>query len=186
MSMEPTTLSKMGQSLFRVRRDACQRRGVYRADRLLELVGDLTPPSALQAIGRLGRCQKALNPPVINAINYGMDRCQIRSDYPLETIPPTIGKAMHGKWRDFIACQRHHQGLKQAKPCGVEAEIDLPTLVAALGYDFEIDRLPSRLNAAGACSGSDGSWVKRTPRLYPALPQQRRPSACRLLGGVAA
>lgn len=152
MSMEPTTLSKMGQSLFRVRCDACQRRGLYRADRLLELVGDLTPPSALQAIGRLGRCQKALNPPDINAINYGIDRCQIRSDYPPETIPPTIGKAMHGKWRGFIACQRHHQGLKQAKPCGVEAELDLPTLVAALGYDFEIARLPSRLNAP-CCGG---------------------------------
>lgn len=152
MSAEPKTLSKMGQSHFRVRCDACQRRGVYRADRLLELVGDLTPSAALPAIGQLGKCQKALNPPDINSINYGTDRCQIRSDGIPEATPTTIGKAMHGKWRGFIECQRHHQGLKQAKPCGVEVELDLPTLVAALGYDFEIPRLPSKLNAP-CCGG---------------------------------
>ena len=152
MSAEPTTLSKMGQSLFRVRCDLCQRRGVYRADRLLGLVGDLTPADALPAIGRLGKCRKALNPPHINSVNYGVDRCQIRLDRIPEAIPATIGKAMHSKWRGFIECERHHQGLKRAKPCGIEVELDLPTLVAALGYDFEINRLPSKLNAP-CCGG---------------------------------
>jgi len=152
MSSQPVTLSKMGQRVIRVRCDECSRRGAYRADRLLGMVGDVTGPDALRAIGRLGKCRKALNPPDINSINYANDRCQIRSDDPETKIPPTIGKAMHEKWRGFIECQRHHQGLKQAKPCGVEAELDLPTLVAVLGYNFEINRLAAKLNAP-CCGG---------------------------------
>lgn len=152
MSSQPVTLSQMGQRVIRVRCNECDRRGAYRADRLLGIVGNLTGPDALQAIGRLGKCRKALNPPDINSFTYGTDRCQIQSDGPKPRIPPTIGKAMHGKWRGFIECQRHHQGLKIAKPCGVESELDLPTLVAALGYDFEINRLPAKLNAP-CCGG---------------------------------
>jgi len=43
----------------------------------------------------------------------------------------------------------------------VEAELDLPTLVAALGYDFEIGRLKSKLTAP--CCGSRSfelSWYR--------------------------
>jgi hypothetical protein len=68
---------------------------------------------------------------------------------------------MHGRWRGFIRCARHHQGLNATKPCAVEAELDLATLVAALGYDFEIEKLKGKLTAP--CCGSRSfelSWYK--------------------------
>jgi hypothetical protein len=97
-------------------------------------------------------CPSALNPPTINRTNYNQDKRQIRRDEPPPSMPLTVGKAMHEKWRGFIRCERHHQGLKATRPCGVEAELDLPTLVAALGYDFEIAKLKSKLTAP--CCGS--------------------------------
>ena len=146
------TLAGLGTAMFRVRCDACQRRGAYRADRLMAQIGDLTLSNALTAVGTMGKCPKALNPPVLNEMHYQLYRCQIRLDAPAPKIPPSIGRAMHEKWRGYIICARHHQGLKRARPCGVEAELDLPTLVASLGYDFEIARLNATLRAP--CCGT--------------------------------
>jgi hypothetical protein len=142
----------MGERLFRFRCDACQRKGQYRAASLLAIVGDVTPPEAMTRLAAHVGCARALSPPALNDINYNSNRCQIRLDEPPVAMPPTIGRAMHEHWRGFIRCARHHQGLKSTKPCNVEAELDLPTLVAALGYDFEIAGLKSKLSAP--CCGT--------------------------------
>lgn len=150
MSFE--TLSQMGMRVQRFRCEQCQRHGAYRANRLMWIVGDVTVAEAMVKLAVHVGCPRALNPPDIGSINYNLDRCQIRVDLPPPKIPPTIGRAMHEHWRGYISCARHHQGLKSAKPCGVEKELDLATLVAALGYDFEIERLGSKLSAP--CCGS--------------------------------
>lgn len=138
--------------MIRVRCDLCDRRGAYRADRLMARFGDVPGPQALTEIAKMGGCQRALNPPETNDFTYNEKRCQIRSDVVAVAMPATLGKAMHERWRGFITCERHHQGLKVAKPCGVEAELDLPTLVAALGFDFEIEQLKRVISAP--CCGS--------------------------------
>lgn len=145
-------LSDMGQRIIKVRCDQCDRRGVYRADRLLARFGDMTGPEVLLEIGKQGGCPKAINPPPTTDINYNDRRCRIMFDLPPVQMPQTLGRAMHERWRGFIRCERHHQGLKATKPCGVEAELDLPTLVAALGHDFEVSRLKAKLSAP--CCGS--------------------------------
>lgn len=150
--MPAETLSQMGSMPLRYRCEPCSRKGQYRAHRLAQIVGDVTLPNAMMLLAKHAGCPRALNPPSINSTHYNRDKCQIRSDAPPPSFPPTIGKAMHEQWRGFIRCERHHQGLKATKPCGVEAELDLPTLVAALGYDFEIGKLKGRLTAP--CCGS--------------------------------
>jgi hypothetical protein len=145
--MPAETLSQMGSMPLRYRCEPCSRKGQYRAHRLAQIVGDVTLPNAMMLLAKHAGCPRALNPPSINSTHYNRDKCQIRSDAPPPSFPPTIGKAMHEQWRGFIRCERHHQGLKATKPCGVEAELDLPTLVAALGYDFEIGKLKGTLTA---------------------------------------
>lgn len=150
--MPAETLSQMGSMPLRYRCEPCGRKGQYRAHRLAQIVGDVTLPNAMMLLAKHAGCPRALNPPSINSTHYNRDKCQIRSDAPPPSFPPTIGKAMHEQWRGFIRCERHHQGLKATKPCAVEAELDLPTLVAALGYDFEIGKLKGKLTAP--CCGS--------------------------------
>ena len=161
--MSDQTLKQMGTRTLRFRCEPCARNGQYHADRLADIVGDVRLPEAMTLLARHVGCARALNPPSPNSLNYNVDRCQIRRDDPAPALPATVGKAMHEKWRGFIRCERHHQGLKTTKPCGVEAELDLPTLVAALGYDFEIARLKSKLLAP--CCGSRSfelTWYRPT------------------------
>ena len=161
--MPAVSLKQMGSTPLRFKCDPCGRKGQYRADRLAELVGDVGLPEAMVLLAKLGQCPRALNPPSVNSINYNQDKCQIRRNVQPPSMPPTVGKAMHEKWRGYIRCERHHQGLKAIKPCGIEAELDLPTLVSALGYDFEISRLKSKLTAP--CCGSRSfelTWYRPT------------------------
>lgn len=146
------TLGQMGHRVLKFRCESCQRKGQYKASTLMWIVGDITPSDALVALAKHVGCPRALSPPALNDFNYNTNRCQIRYDRPPFEMPPTIGKAMHEHWRGFIRCARHHQGLKAAKPCNVEAELDLATLVAALGYDFEVQKLNGKLSAP--CCGS--------------------------------
>lgn len=166
------TLGEMGDEVLRFRCDHCQRKGQYKASTLMGIVGDITPPAALVALAQHARCQRALSPPSVNDINYNTNRCQIRYDRPPPEMPPTIGKAMHEHWRGFIRCARHHQGLKATKPCNVEAELDLATLVAALGYDFEIRQLNGKLSAP--CCGSRSfelRWYRPAAQFACELPR---------------
>lgn len=161
--MPADSLKQMGSTPLRFKCDPCGRKGQYRADRLAALVGDVGLPEAMVLLAKIGQCPRALNPPSVNSTNYNQDKCQIRRDVQPPSMPPTVGKAMHEKWRGFIRCERHHQGLKSTKPCGVEAELDLLTLVAALGYDFEIGRLKAKLTAP--CCGSRSfelTWYRPT------------------------
>lgn len=168
--MPADSLKQMGSTPLRFKCEPCGRKGQYRADRLAELVGDVGLPEAMVLLAKLGQCSRALNPPSVNSTNYNQDKCQIRRDVQPPSMPPTVGKAMHEKWRGYIRCERHHQGLKATKPCGIEAELDLPTLVSALGYDFEISRLKAKLTAP--CCGSRSfelTWYRPTARATPTI-----------------
>lgn len=61
-----------------VRCDLCNRRGVYRADRLIARYGDLPVADVLVAIARDAQCVRALNPPASNDMHYAVLTCRIR------------------------------------------------------------------------------------------------------------
>ena len=54
----------------------CDRRGLYRVDRLVAELGDLPLTDALSSIARNGGCNRALNPPAPTDILA--PRCQIK------------------------------------------------------------------------------------------------------------
>lgn len=58
---------------------SCDRRGRYRADRLIAQFGDLSLPTVLPMIAARGGCGKAKNPPEVSDIsNYQARACQIK------------------------------------------------------------------------------------------------------------
>jgi hypothetical protein len=65
-----------------VRCDHCQRHGRYRVDRLLDEVGDVSVPQAMDEIAKRAGCRRALKPPSIGDINYASGKCQIRRVVP--------------------------------------------------------------------------------------------------------
>lgn len=58
--------------------ETCQRHGVYRVDRLVADLGDLSVPQAMDAIAQRAGCHRARNPPSIGDINYALGKCQIK------------------------------------------------------------------------------------------------------------
>ena len=154
-------LSEIGTTLITVRCERCNRRGQYRADRLIAVVGDVGGPEALSRIAAHGGCERAIHPPSVNDISFNDRSCQIKLVPPPRPPPaPMLQRALQEGWQLFLTCQRHHQGLKATKPCPGRSKIDLPTLVATLGHDCPIDRVAKRMVAP--CCGSKAftlEWV---------------------------
>ncbi len=61
-----------------VRCEICNRHGVYRVDKLLPEVGDVSIPEAMEAIAKRAGCERAGNPPAVNDIAFAQKRCQIK------------------------------------------------------------------------------------------------------------
>ncbi len=61
-----------------VRCEPCGRRGVYRVDRLIAELGEVSVGEALEAIARKAQCPRALNPPGAYDTGYADVRCQIK------------------------------------------------------------------------------------------------------------
>lgn len=137
--------------------DLCSRRGRFTAFRLYAKFGDLSGPQLLHEIARDAGCMKAMRPPSVSSPNYMEQRCRIRVVRRDEeaVVVPTLARRMHEGWKLFITCDRHHQGLKSARPCpGSRTEMDLATLVASFGHDFAIANLGERL-VAPCCQTRD-------------------------------
>ncbi|MDB5538776.1 MAG: hypothetical protein JWQ89_503 [Devosia sp.] len=147
-------LSELGQKVIAVECALCDRRGRYRADRLFAKFGDVVEAAFFDLIAKDGGCERALNPPAINDINYNADKCQIqRGPGGRRVVPPMLATAMHNGWRLFVICERRHQGLKSVKPCKGANEMDLRTLIAAIGPDVMVDEVGKRIKAP--CCGSE-------------------------------
>ncbi|MDB5542787.1 MAG: hypothetical protein JWQ89_4514 [Devosia sp.] len=144
-------LSELGQKIVAVECVRCDRRGRYRADRLLAKFGDVAEAAVFDLIAKDGGCERALDPPAVNDINYNADKCQIQRGGG-RRVPPILATAMHNGWRLFVICERHHQGLKSVKPCKGATEMDLRKLVAAIGPGVMLDEVGKRITAP--CCGS--------------------------------
>lgn len=108
-------LSELGQNIIAVQCVRCDRRGRYRADRLLATFGDVSEVDVFGVIAKQGGCGRALNPPSVNQINYNVDRCQIQRAPGHRSPAPMLATALQNGWRLFVICERHHQGLKAVK-----------------------------------------------------------------------
>lgn len=144
-------LSELGQEVISVECLQCDRRGRFRADRLLTKFGDISRPEVMTTIAADAGCARAVTPPAVNDINYNDRRCQIRSVQAETDTPPALGTAINNGWRLFVICERRRAGLKSVKPCRGAVEMDLRTLLAAFGPNAALDEVGKMLKGAPCC-----------------------------------
>ena len=98
-----------------------------------------------------------------------------------------LESAKRGGWAALLHCERHFAALKATKPCREVVELDVTTLVAELGHDFPLEKLPHRLLcASGGTKSVDVEWIvpKDPPTpggvTSPAEPLRLRPTKAAL------
>ena len=85
------------------------------------------------------------NPPCALANVEGNVLCSaLPVEPPIETWAD-LGQAFHGRWSVALQCGRRHAAMKATKSCPGPITLDVETLVASLGHDQSLDRLPFRL-----------------------------------------
>ena len=86
--------------------------------------------------------------------------CQAR---PVEVDPVLwahVLDAEKGGWRAYLHCHRRLENLKRAKSCSEVVELPVLVLKAHLGWDFPLERIPSRYRCPHCGSHSiDIEWV---------------------------
>jgi hypothetical protein len=98
----------------------------------------------------------------------GGSLCSVRVDVPPVHHWALLDDARRGGWTALLHCGRRHAALKATKSCPGPVSLDLPTPVAVLGYDFPLERLPTRL-----CCPSCGT--KAVAVCWTVLPEQPPP-----------
>ena len=143
----------------------CARRGVYRIKSLRSVHGNPPMADLPRLVAMKGGCQLA--------IRYPGTACDAHFEQP--NIPATftyLAEAQQAGWRLILQCERSRQGLKSARPCVPSLfRIDGPSLIAALGHDYPLERLERSLHCP-LCNTSHYSlhWV---------IPPTRPPDAGR-------
>lgn len=90
--------------------------------------------------------------------------CEARPVEPPVESWATLGDAKWGGWVAYLKCERHHQGLKAAKPCPGPIRLDPRSLRVALPWDFKLDRLAQRLQCPDCDSKAISiRWVTPDP-----------------------
>lgn len=87
-------------------------------------------------------------------------QCQAR---PVEVDPVQWANVQHaekGGWRAYIHCHRRLENLKRAKSCSEVVEFPVLAMKAAFGWDFPLERLPTKLRCPHCGSQSiEIEWV---------------------------
>jgi hypothetical protein len=72
--------------------------------------------------------------------------CSVRVEEPPIDHWASLDHARRFGYAGRLHCHRHLAAMKSTRPCPMVWDLDLDTLVAVLGWDFPLERLPSRLS----------------------------------------
>lgn len=116
----------------------CKRNASVKTEVLRKRFGDGTT-----VINAARLAQEGARPCGLAAVNGGK-QCGVRVAAPPVWTYGTLYDALHGGWRAYLICRRHVEALKRGRPCPGDIELDIPTLAAALGHHFKLERLFSK------------------------------------------
>ncbi len=75
----------------------------------------------------------------------GTGQCAARAWEPPVWHWADLERAWRGGWIARLHCRRNRAGLKATTPCPEMVIVDVETLVATLGYEFKLERLPNAM-----------------------------------------
>ncbi|UJW85109.1 hypothetical protein [Devosia sp. SL43] len=139
MAIDPrlTKLEQLEAPEFGIECRACRRNGtVKRADMIRRFGGETTLHECARQAAAVKGC--------VRAATYGAVTCSV---LVYEVPGWTWGKLMNarlGGWRAFLTCHRRFAALKKIDSCPETVELNILSLIAALGDDFPLARLPHR------------------------------------------
>jgi len=117
----------------------CNRHAQVGRDILLKAYGDLTMEELARRIAADRSCAHAT----------GDNYCAARMLTPGVETWACLEEAMHGGWVAMLHCNRNMEAMKRGSACRKPFELYVPTLVALLGWDFPLERLPHKLTCPG-------------------------------------
>lgn len=166
-----TTLGAYRPPTVLVECTRCKRRNPeVPADKLRQRFGsDMTVLAAARALAAEGR-----NPCGLAAAGDGT--CSVKASEPPVWFYATLYEALHGGWRAYLICHRHLKGLKRGRPCPGDVELDIPTLAAALGHEFKLERLQGKCECPKChIKAIEIVWVVPKPSSPPHAPPSSAP-----------
>lgn len=75
----------------------------------------------------------------------GTGQCSAQAFEPPVWHWADLEQAWRGGWLARLHCQRHTAALKRTDPCPEVVILDVETLLVAYGYDFKLEKLPTKL-----------------------------------------
>lgn len=170
-----TLLSQYRPSEIYIDCDGCRRRVTVATAILAKKYGN--PPLGVVAC----MVARAAQPPCALAEDPLQQLCRAR---PLE-VPfhhwATLVQANQEGWTALLNCHRHFAAMKSTKPCREAIELDLETLIAILGHDFPLERLPRRLQCSHCGTESvEVQWIEPKAAPPPGGTTQRPPTPVQL------
>jgi hypothetical protein len=113
----------------------CRRHGQISVRRLEGTYGNKTMGELARLVAAAGGCNLA-----------GEKACNVMRAAPPVHHWAELSHALRRGWKLLLRCERRHAALKTTKSCPGPIEIQVAALVAVLGYDFKLERLPARMS----------------------------------------
>lgn len=155
-----TTLDQFEAPEFRIECRSCRRSGVVKRADMIRRFGAAT---TLQECARQAAALKGCT----RASSYGIGTCSVLvAEVPAWTWA-SLMNARIGGWRAFLTCHRRFAALKKVDSCSELVELDVLSLIATLGDNFPLEKLPRRCKCP-QCGTShiDIDWY--VPEVAPA------------------
>lgn len=132
-----TTLDQFEAPEFRIECRSCRRSGVLKCADMIRRFGAAT---TLQECARQAAALKGCT----RASSYGIGTCSVLvGEVPAWTWA-SLMNARLGGWRAFLTCHRRFAALKKIDSCPELVELDVLSLIATLGDNFPLEKLPRR------------------------------------------
>jgi hypothetical protein len=156
-------LSDYKHERLRIACGPCGRDGDYRVKTLRTMLGNPAMNEVPRFLAMKAGCALAARYPGHECRAYFVDNHNAaRAHY--------LSDACAAGWALTLKCERRREGLKSVRACRFQPfGLDLESLVSALGHDFPIEQLPTRLVCPGCGSHHFAlAWI--APKAPPAEP----------------